>query len=247
MNISDVFQSAIASYDDWDGFLINPRYFRNNNELSWQNRIPGTLNSVVRRSDVLKMAAAGQYTFQISEDASLIQLYYRFDQHSRMLAGARLAFYNAYQESIDEEAQLAEYGVVPTDTHEVDDLGDTVSRSISDPPVGWMRIDYDPNPTERGIIHHDCHLHISAMPDARFVVSGVPSPRQFVEFVISSAFPEKYKKHRLVSVVSDVGDSEVWNYKYPQRINTLNQECMPIEGSVYDQLSHFRIPVGSGV
>ncbi len=245
MRISDVYQSIIASYDDWNGFLINPSYARNDYEVSWGNRIAGIRKTIVRESDVLNMAENHQYTFQISDDGSLIQLYYRFDQRTKQIDGANLAFYRAYseQESIAEEFLLAEYGVTPLGDAEMTDTEEGVHSSFRDPPVGWMRIDYDPNAKERGIIHHDCHMHLSNFADARFIMSGVPSPRQFIELVVASVYPAKYEEHRLELGATSNGGSRTWGYRNPQQINNLNQESMPLDGDpIYNQLTHFRVP-----
>ena len=245
MNISDIFQSTIASYNDWDGFLINPRCIRKDYEVSWQNRVTGILKSAVRESDLLKMAATGQYTFQITEDGSLIQLYYRFDRMTNLLAGARLAFFQANLESAYEESQLAEYDVIPTDTRELDDSEDLISSSIPDPPIGWMRLDYGPDAKERGIVHSDCHIHFSSFPDSRFIVRGVPSPRQFIEFVIASAYPEKYKEHRLEFHTEGSDGVYLWKYKKPHEIDELNKMSLLLEDNpMYNQMMHLLIPGG---
>ena len=233
MKISVVLQSVVASKNEWSKLLIASRHIRNGFDVTWADRDAGIHNSVFRESTIRMMADNGQYTFLIV-DGSLIQLYYGFDRVTKKLKAANLAFYSASSESkpVDDEAQFAEFVVSPIDDTEV-----------YDPPVGWMRIDYDPTAIERGIIHHDCHLHLSAFPDARFIVSAVPSPRQFVELVFASVYPEEYKAHCLKLADSSSSGSRNWTYKDPQRIENLNGDCLPIEDLVYKQLSHFRIPI----
>ena len=190
------------------------------------------------------MVENGQYTFQIVDDGSLMQLYYRFDQKTSQINGASLAFYRAYSDQEpDEEFLLAEYGITPLGDTEINDTQESIHSSSPDPPVGWMRIDYDPNAKERGIIHHDCHMHLSNFADTRFIVSGVPSPRQFIEFIIASLYPAKYEEHRLELDTTSNDGSRIWRYRNPQHIDNLNRECMPLdEVPIYKQLSHFRVP-----
>ena len=215
MRISNVLRSITACHNDWSGFLINPRHIRKGHEISWDGRVAGIRKAVIRESDVLDMANKGQYTFQIAEDGSLIQLYYRFSRKTNQVDSARLAFYKAYSDS----------------------------DSIYNLPAAWMRIDYDPNAKERGIIHHGCHMHLSNFADTRFIVSGIPSPRQFIEFIIASAYPAKYAEHRLELDTTSNDGSRIWRYRNPQQIDNLNRECMPLdEVPIYKQLSHFRVP-----
>ncbi len=58
-------------------------------------------------------------------------------------------------------------------------------------PVRWVRFDYVA--TGRGrLLHTDSHLHVSGLPRTRFAVAGVPTPKQFIEFVVSHFYPAFY-------------------------------------------------------
>lgn len=251
MRISDAFQSIVAAYNDWGNFLINPRYMRNDNEVMWIGRLPGIRKSIIRESHIIEMADTGQYTFQIVDDGSLLQLYYKFDHSGDQLVSANLAFYRAKSESepIDEDILMSEIGVMPVDDQEKpldQETNLTVLDSVLDQPVGWLRIDYDPGAKERGVIHHDCHIHMSSFPNTRFIVSGVPAPRQFIEFVIAASYPEKYKKRCLALEIDEQKATRIWKYADDTRIKSVNSLCVPLEENpVYNQLSHFRIPSSS--
>jgi len=102
-----------------------------------------------------------------------------------------------------------------------------------DSPVGWLRIDYEPA-LAKGILHHDCHMHLSAFPQARCVVAGVPNPQQFVEFVMAVCYPETYEAHRLGQ------DGE---YANPNKASEVNSRCFSaVEHLAYKQIIHLRIP-----
>ena len=241
MRIANVLSSAIATYDDWNGFLINPRYIRDGFELTWADREAGIYEPVIRQSNIISLSNRRQYTFQLRDDGALIQLYYRFDRLSGELSRARLAYFASLTSSVHEitspdDREAFEAGLLdlPVPTFGVDTL---------DPPVSWLRIDYDPLARQRGVIHPDCHLHFSSFPECRFVVRGVPSPRQFLEFVIATVYPDQYKRHRLKPISLPSMEAIRWEFKHPQQVDELNTTSMPLpDDELYRRLPHLLIP-----
>ncbi len=223
MRVNELYKSLRSTYDDWSDFLINPQFVRREEEIIWQNYAPPRLAYPILRSDIAQLIDKGQYTFQVSEDDSIIQIYYRC-QKNKVLK-ANLAFYSLA------EAPAADGEV--TDLEE--DLWDEPSFNLprEDGPVGWLRIDYAPQ-EERGVLHHHCHLHLNAFPEARFVVDGLPTPKQFIEWIVSLCYPEKYKAHRL---------NQDWHYQDHQQIQAVNSLHIQIaESEICNYISHFRIP-----
>lgn len=254
MKIRDVNSSLKDAYIDWSHFLINPRYVQREQkdeddnvsyqEITWDRRNPDyRITEPVSEATIIDCVNASQYTYQVKEDGSIFQIYYRFDRHGEELINASLGFYlaNSHKRMIDEEALLDEIAVLPPE--EQDSMLGAVIGSIDNQSVGWIRIDYDPTAKERGIVHHDCHMHLSNFPHTRFIVSGVPTPRQFIEFVISAVYPEVYKAHCLELKTEEETEKGIWQYRDANRIKKVNELCMPLESDpVYNQLSHLRIP-----
>ncbi len=101
-------------------------------------------------------------------------------------------------------------------------------------PVGWMRIDYDPT-SYRGILHPKCHMHISLFPNMRFMVDGVPSPRQFVDFIALTCYPDIYQ-----SLHAD----EKGGFKDSKRMRSVNTMFLHFEDpDIYQYLTYIRVPV----
>jgi hypothetical protein len=201
VKIGDVHQLLKDTYNDWSAFLEDPQFIRTSKDacITWANRVPYRLANQLEASDVTKLVSDKQYTFQVTTDGSVFQIYYQYDRKGNSLQSARLAFYHARD----------------------------------DGPVNWLRIDYEPT-FAKGVLHHDCHMHLSAFPLARCVVAGVPNPRQFVEFVMAVCYPETYKAHRLGQ------DGE---YANPNKITEVNSKCFSaVEHLAYKQIIHLRIP-----
>jgi hypothetical protein len=209
------------------------------------------LDHPVMASHVSELFDEGQYTFQIIEDGSLIQMYYQYNSKGDELMAARLAFYSTrtdehkrkYISSLSEIVTIALPGIsgssaIADAESTFDDIyEDTTSKVnpnfFADGPVSWLRIEYEPR-AARGILHHDCHMHLSAFPYSRFVVAGVPTPIQFIEFIMSFCYSQIYKEHRL---------NEKGFYANSAKIASLNSPCFPIVDSVvFSQIAHFRIP-----
>lgn len=256
MTIKNVFSSIKDAWIDWGSFLSNPRYIQreqkdeNNRvlyqEITWDKRNPDhRVTDPITEAAVIELVNASQYSFQLQEDGSIFQLYYRFDRSGEKIENASLGFYlsNSYKRTVNEEILLDEIAVLPSEDH--NSILGTVIGALGNQPVGWIRIDFDPFAKERGIVHHDCHMHISNFPNTRFIVSGIPTPRQFIEFVISSVYPDVYKTHCLTLEVDEENDRRIWKYADETRIRKVNSLCMPLDDNpIYNQLSYLRIPPG---
>lgn len=242
MRIEDAFASVKACYFDWEGFLVNPRFYRSDIDISWGNRVSSMLDDPISENDVIDLIDRGQYTYQISADGSPIQLHYRFDRLSGDLEHARLAYYRTLNdEQFYKFARMSSSQGFAMDYEGSD--GSFDEQITYDAVVDWLRIDYDPRARIRGVIHHDCHMHISGFPEARFVLSGVPSPSQFVEFLIASFYPQNYEAHRLREVHDQFLNTIRWQYKRSDIIEKVNHSSTPIDANdVYDAIVHFQVP-----
>ncbi len=245
MRINDVEGLITSSYVDWFRFIGNSRGIRKGSIITWTERAPRMLNHPVMASDVVSLADEGQYTFQVIHDGSLIQMYYSFDGQGIQLQSARLAFYSAVADNklINAYKRSINVGTISDYEHEFGDESpldepdevekETQFGGLRNGPVSWLRIEYDPQ-ASMGVLHHDCHMHFSTFPSSRFVVAGVPNPRQFIEFIMALCYPELYRAHRL---------NKVGQYISLANINSVNSTCFPlIESAVFNQIAHFRIP-----
>lgn len=221
MRISDVFGMLIAVYNDWGGILANPNFIRSNHEITWPNR---HRIDVTVPADIVTLAENRQYSFQTSDDGSLIQMYYHFPTNTGDVSAASLAYYGApFSENQPDPSNLEqenfeEARAVPT--------GEITN-------LKWLRIDFDP-PAARGILHHECHLHLSNFPMSRLMVRGLPTPRQFVEFVLALCHPTSYENHRLDATGA---------YRHKPVIDSVNEQVFSCEeNELFGQLMHIRTP-----
>lgn len=245
MRINDVVGLLNSAYVDWSRFIGNPRGVRRDSIVTWTNRAPRMLDHPVMASDVVSLADEGQYTFQVIHDGSLIQMYYSFDRRGFQLQSARLAFYsavvdnkliNAYKRSIS-VGTISVYEQEFSDEIALDEPDEVEKETqfggLRNGPVSWFRIEYAPQ-AAMGVLHHDCHIHFSTFPNSRFVVAGVPNPRQFIEFIMAFCYPELYRTHRL---------NNEGQYINLAKINSINSTCFPLtENVIFNQIAHFRIP-----
>jgi hypothetical protein len=180
--------------------------------------------------DLLQLYEDGQYSFQAS-DGSLIQIYYSFASSTDELVEARLAFYKVDQQSWDYEEATQDEDLVQSGSFGGGTQEEKPSSTRSS--ISWLRIDYSPK-SAMGILHNSCHLHLSSFPSARLAVAGVPTPKQFMEFVMALCYPDIYRSHRL----DNKGD-----YKDPLRLAAVNSDCVPFcDDLILSQITHIRIP-----
>lgn len=214
MKVDEVKKELWRAYQDWNGLLVNPRFCRDGNRIAWTRYDLGIIRDPITYEKVRSLVESKQYSFQCAEDGSVFQLLYEFNDLSELVL-ARLAFYKAAM-----PLKFDNFAIGPV-SERPDDF------------VPWLRFDY----TEEyatGILHHASHLHISGFHDARFVVAGVPGPRQFIEFVTATCYPEFYKIHRLLS------NGELVE---PRKLKELNLRCKePVGGEAESAIIHLRIP-----
>jgi hypothetical protein len=224
MRINNAFNMLGSVYEDWQNALANPRYIRQRNTISWIDNTPMILPEPVKVDDVIKMAETGQYSFQVI-DGSLIQIYYEFDNYGRSIRNARLAYYSAPAS----ENELLE---IVTDIED-ESYMQPVYEQAEFPFVKWLRFDFAPE-TARGVLHHDCHLHISGFPDSRLMVRGIPTPKQFIEFIMAFCYKDIYQQYRL---------DEQGAYNDLQTIREINTPTITVEDSeIYQHIVCINIP-----
>lgn len=243
--INELLGSLRSTYLDWSAYLSNPRFIRNDMEVTWSNRAAGIRKEIIRESHVIEMANAGQYSFQVLKDGSLIQLYYRFDRSGTRLISASLAYFHVEPrlQGTQGELLLDELGVLPIDTKIGHQIGeDFFNGPEMDNPAAWFRIDYAPEAQERGVTHHDGHMHLSSFPNTRLIVNGIPSPGQFIELVFASCYPDEYKTHRL-SLENGSKGAKKWVHTNTERLRMVNSLCHPLpDDIVYKILPHIHVP-----
>ena len=211
MNPNLVERELREAFDDWDGLLVNPRFCRNGDLISWTGFDGGKVKEPVTVEKVLALLNQRQFTFQCAEDGSVFQILYRFDADG--LTEARLGFYLVKGRGSLEE-------------------GNAEIRSIA-----WIRFDFDRD-SANGILHSACHLHLHGFPGTRVVVDGVPSPRQFIEFVVSACYPDYYRVNRLND--QDEPDS-------PAQLDEINSRGLPATETRSPYVLHVALPPhGSG-
>lgn len=226
MRIGDVIGLLTSAYVEWQGLLVNPRFIRRGHTVTWNGHSSARLLIPESHGDLIQLYEDGQFTFQTS-DGSLLQIYYAFSHTSEELSEARLAFYkiSGGNSEFDEESDPAQ--IEPLSQPNSPNAGGTR------PTVTWLRIDYSPR-LAAGVLHNSCHLHVSTLPSARIPVAGVPTPNQFIEFVIGLAYPDVYRAVRL---------DNAGNYREPGRLTTINSNCPPFrEEQIFKQFTHLRIP-----
>ncbi|MBV9718017.1 MAG: DUF2290 domain-containing protein [Candidatus Eremiobacteraeota bacterium] len=199
---------------EWVGILKNANFCRSpgaEHIVTWDGyQDAPRIEDIVPRSLVADMARRGQYSFQMVEDDSIFQLQYEFNRRDTAQR-ARLAFYMLVPESTPDELDDATYAQFSEEYGQEDeeapeqletviprlepgsDLGEEFVGA-EDASAPWLRIDYDLQ-AARGAIHAPCHMHINGFSAARLPVNGVPSPRQFVDLILSLAYPAVFRRH----------------------------------------------------
>jgi hypothetical protein len=217
MTPNDAYGQLVSVFVGWNGFLKDPQYVRNELEIAWNGARPQVLPEKLTRQDILELSRQGQFTFRVAEDDSLIQISYRFTNNGDLDA-ARLAFYELGEEALEEDVEVLPFGE-PEDSSE---------------QATWVRFDYCHTGRSR-VLHMDSHLHVSGLPGIRFAVTGIPTPKQFVEFVASHFYPHVYRERRLTN-------EEFANFTTIDRINSVSASPQFALADLYKRIPHFRIP-----
>lgn len=215
MTPADVTSQVQDCFWDWKSVLVNPLYCRTGTRVAWSRFSGGIIRDPVNYEKVRSLVEEKQYSFQCAEDGSVFQLLYEFDDKNQ-LQMVRLAFYKA--ELPMDEGDLLSSGPLP---------------DFADVFIPWLRFDYTQQ-YAGGVLHHESHMHVSGFPAARFAVSGVPGPRQFVEFVMASCYPEQYGAQRL---------DQKGTYRDPKEMSKINVRCLHDKShGLVDQIIHVRVP-----
>ncbi len=215
MTPADVESQVRDCFWDWKSLLVNPRFCRAGTRVAWNRYSGGIIREPVNYEKVRSLVEGKQYSFQCAEDGSVFQLVYEFDGKDEIQM-VRLAFYKA--QLAVEEGDLLSSGPLP---------------DFADVFIPWLRFDYTQQ-YAAGVLHHESHMHVSGFPSARFAVSGVPGPRQFVEFVIASCYPEYYGAKRL---------DRNGAYLDPGAMSMVNVRCLHDRSKgLVDQIIHVRVP-----
>ena len=215
MKISDVFSMLTSIYIDWHGYLANPKYCRNENEITWSNCDQFRVSEIVSLDEFIDLVDRKQYSYQIADDGAIVQLYYLFNQSGDELQEAHLAYFRAIQDDL--------FG----------DLSDDAEMELSYSPISWLRVDYEPA-LARGVLHSECHLHVGGFPNARFIVDSVPTPKQFMEFIMALCYQDIYQEHRL---------REDYEYANNDKIVDINRPTIEtMERPFFRHMTHLRVP-----
>lgn len=251
--LTDYSGSLTSLYIDWKDLLKNPKYIRKDNSITWDNRQGYTTPNFLRLRDVIDLIANQQYSFQIARDDSIIQMYYLFSDTGESLIKANLAYYGTIPWGTGTALPytLSPQGALPIETIEsieIDEESEENDENIQEfdegemfwpsgdsflKHVGWMRLDYNKD-EQSTLIHPRAHLHLAGMADARIPFKGIPSPAQFVEFIISSYYPKDYIANRYDdkgSLVKQTGLSD-----------TLGSHCIIDNSNVTSICVHFAVP-----
>jgi len=187
--------SLTAAFDEWDWLLANPRFARRQSTVGWEGFEQRRLPFQVTPEHLAELAERGQYSFQVA-DGSVFQISYQFDPSGDILRFGSLGFYKA----ID---NLISAPVVDGASESSDETSDSPDVDLAEPQsapgaqtVPWLRLDFAPS-AARGVIHAASHLHVSIAENIRLPVAGVPTPKQFVETVLSWFYPDDYARAHL--------------------------------------------------
>lgn len=219
MRLNEALSCVRSAFLDWNGFLVNNRFIKDNNEITWEGHQNIDFTYPITTSYILRLIENGQYTFQIREDGSIFQIYYEYNRQGRTICKSSLSFF--YLGSVIDQELLEEFDLV---------------EYLPDAEVGWFRIDYDFDPSHyHGVVHAKSHMHLGLFPETRMVVDRILNPKQFVEFVISTCYPDYYKSIRL---------DEHDRFKDLAHICNINNPLLPEshDDNLCEFVPHLRIP-----
>jgi hypothetical protein len=214
VDLDDAFLSLRSAYARYRGFLVNFQACKKPDSCSitWWAFERIRLGPFPTYSDFVDIVDKGQYSFQ-TNDGAIFQLFYVFER--RQVVSASLSFVRAYSlegemldVDSDDESFEADSGAdleMPANANssegekgdkedaegDFDSVGGDEARIVS-----WIRFDYD-GVGSRGLAHAACHLHLNGFPKSRLPVRGIPTPVQFVDFVIALVYPDIFNTNHL--------------------------------------------------
>lgn len=211
MLIRELEKMTWLAYYEWRHLLANPQIEGTRDSVTWAGYTKHFVPVHVRPLHVLKLAEDRQYTFQMSTDGAVFQIYYQVSDDGKSVKTAKLAYYGVHSVDTDidpeEEALYSEvYGidVVESDAH----------------TAASLRLDYSPAEA-RGLAHSACHLHLGGFANSRLIVRGIPNPKQFVEFIMHLRYPNEFADHRL--------DKDTCRYRDANALSRINEPAMKCE------------------
>lgn len=243
MRLSEL-RSQLRSFlsGDWSGILLNPNYLQDSHTMTWNNYLSTMVPEHLRFEDVAALSKARQYSFQLSVDGSLFQFYYAYDRHNRAISEARIAYYEANGAGFSGDISVAHQAEAAHSDDEStagplpvlgQDEPDPRGTQLDKRGPRWFRIDFRAN-GPKSILHHTCHLHLGGFPGSRLVVAGLPTPKQFVEFVFCCCYPDLYRSIRL---------NAEGGWRDQRKIENINAMKVPSPPNVlFQQITHLRIP-----
>jgi hypothetical protein len=218
MRANDVMGLLVSVQTDWKRVLWNPRNQRFGNVISWTHGGSFIFSDPFTYKELLLAVESHEYSFQLF-DGSIIQIHYAFEDDCATLSSARLAYYGSPQSQTS--------GDYP------DDTGMEVHPDPDFVITNWVRLDYQPG-VQGGVLHSPCHIHIGGIPRSRLMVRRVPTPKQFIEFIMALCYPAQYARQRL---------DENGDYKNSNKIRSVNKPCIDLHGNVWcDLATHLSVP-----
>lgn len=163
----------------WPNIVVNPRFVTTNTKLTWRDYKGVHTPDILDKSWLDDLASTRQYSLQLNPDGSLVQLYYDFGLRGRKLEKAAMTYIAPPPLFMGRDEESEDF------TNE--DLTE-LSKICS-----WLRIDYDPGASNPKI-HSDCHMHISGLHSSRLALNRVPTPLQFINFLMQFHNPMSYAK-----------------------------------------------------
>jgi hypothetical protein len=225
VTVNDVLDNLGSLLEKWPELLLNPRFIRRENDISWQAYAGGADMDALSEFEVARLASAGQYSFQMF-DGSLLRFFYSFDRTGRQLVSANVGYMQNVSASQDSDLNDEGY-------EDVEDSPSMISISDNLQIVPWIRIDYSPDAC-KGCTHSKCHLHSSLSSNLRIPVSSVPSPEQFLEAIVAWFYPQTYEGRHL-----DANG----HFRDFDRLHDINVQVVTdvthLEG---EQILHIRLP-----
>jgi hypothetical protein len=201
----------------------------------------------MRVLDFEELLKKRQYSFELANDEAVVQMSYFFDKDQETLLSANLCFIQMFSVTsvppADADVETGHVDEAAEEGGRIDDivvnndvteqLSQNVVEERTNEGIAWLRIDYDPS-AQRGILHGASHMHVAGMPQARLLLKGVPTPRQFIEFIFAVNYPDTYRAHRL----DDNG-----NFNDAPRMAQVNSPFLKLQcGEAFQYMTHVLVP-----
>lgn len=210
MKLNDFYSHMASLQARWPCFFANYNFVRKNNEITWNKR--AEREDFEKTPDLLaRLIEKRQYSMQVAEDGSIIQLYYSFLPDGATVNEASLSFIFAGEHQNYENSD--------DDMENIDDDGsqeDGVICPIESSMEGifplsgqsWMRLDFHPKDAS-DCLHYHSHLHLCISSEIRIPVKKILTPKQFIELIIAWFYPSTYRSTKLQNGKFQLEPSEI--------------------------------------